>query len=460
MSKRSREESADGQLEIQGCSKRSKEESKDAISAILNNSDELIECLQALKGDTEKKRRLEKQLANLTFKLLPALQSLANSSKASRNARKEETDAKEAPSSIEQEAPAKNIEPITNEAQLNTRPLIMAHARDHPEALKTGASEVQSHKKGIEAPWYYLTTGWTSDNIHPEIPPLPVVDEELKTAAFTHSAFTNNGKLLSYERLEWLGDAYLYALSSAFIFQTFGSLPTGRCAQLRESLVKNTTLASYFRQYSFGKYARVPPERQRATLSNVPDCDKETIKVQGDMFEAFVAAVVLSSPEYGVARVSEWLKLLWARTLGKQLRDLGRSTTGTGAQELGEGGMDTKLGAKTRLANHIQVPGVLLEYRDMACKKKDRDTNLPLYSMGLFLTGWGEKEKMIGMATALSKKEAGQKAALQALDSNKLMKQYHAKKRAFIEARTSQNTAAATKTAEQASAEREITKFT
>ncbi|PHH53917.1 Ribonuclease 3 [Ceratocystis fimbriata CBS 114723] len=453
MSKRSREEFADGQLEIQDCSKRPKEESKDAISAILNNSDELIECLQALKGDTEKKRRFEKQLANLTYKLLPALQSLANSSKASRNARKEEADAKEAPSSIEQEAPAKNIEPITNEAQLNTKPLIMAQARAHPGASKTGASEVQSHKKGIEAPWYYLTTGWTSDNIHPEIPPLPVVDEELKTAAFTHSAFTNNGKLLSYERLEWLGDAYLYALSSAFIFQTFGSLPTGRCAQLRESLVKNTTLAGYFRQYSFGKYARVPPERQRATLSNVPDSDKETIKVQGDMFEAFVAAVVLSSPEYGVARVSEWLKLLWARTLGKQLRDLGKSTTGTGAQELGEGGMDTKLGAKTRLANHIQVPGVLLEYRDMACKKKDRDTNLPLYSVGLFLTGWGEKEKMIGMATALSKKEAGQKAALQALDSNKLMKQYHAKKRAFIEARTSQNTAAATKTAEQASAE-------
>ncbi|KAL5612124.1 hypothetical protein BROUX41_000331 [Berkeleyomyces rouxiae] len=450
MSKRTREDFAEGEPEAQDSSKRSKEEAKDAISIILNDSNELIECLQALKGDGEKKRRFEKQLANLSYKLLPALQTLANTSKANKNARKEAAGVEEEPARTKEDSLGTKV-PSTDQAQ--TVPEAQNIAQ--PDVSKINGPEKQPSqetppKKGAEAPWYYLTTAWTSEDIHPDLPPLPAVDEELKSAAFTHSAFSNNGKLLSYERLEWVGDAYLYVLSSAFIFQTFGSLPTGRCAQMRESLVKNTTLAGYFRQYDLGKLARVPPERHRATLAHVPDSDKDTVKVQGDMFEAFVAAVVLSSPEDGVARVSQWLKLLWARTLDKQVRDAERSATGTGAQELGDGGADAKLGAKTRLANHIQVPGVVLEYKDMNCKKKDKISNLPLYSVGLFLTGWGEKEKMIGMATALSKKEAGQKAALQALDSNKLMKQYHAKKRAFIAARASENAATATKIAQQA----------
>ncbi|KKA30099.1 hypothetical protein TD95_003053 [Thielaviopsis punctulata] len=439
MSKRSRDDSIVEDPQIQSSSKRSKDEAKEALNEILEHSDELIECLQALKGDAEKKRRLQKQLAKLSHKLLPSIQALASTSKHNKSASTEEStttnDTAHEPSQPESVA-SKPEKTSASTADIQTAPA-------EPIATPIKEPAEKSQKKGAEAPWYYLTTGWTPEDIHSELPPLPIVDEELKAAAFTHAAFSQNGTQMSYERLEWIGDAYLYVLSSAFIFQTFGNLPTGRCAQLRESLVKNATLAGYFRQYNLGQYARVPPERARATSSRVSENDKETIKVQGDMFEALVAAVVLSSPEYGVARVSQWLKLLWARSLDKQLRELTKTDVGGGAKELGDGSVDVKLSAKTRLANHIQVPGVILTYKDLNCKKKDKLTNMPLYSVGLYLTGWGEAERMIGMATALSKKEAGQKAALQALESTKLMKQYHAKKRAFLEARATEQAAEA-----------------
>lgn len=85
MSKRSREASVEEEPQIQPSSKRNKDEAKDALNDILEHSDELIECLQALKDDSEKKRRLQKQLAKLSHKLLPSIQTLASTSKFSKS---------------------------------------------------------------------------------------------------------------------------------------------------------------------------------------------------------------------------------------------------------------------------------------------------------------------------------------------------------------------------------------
>jgi ribonuclease-3 len=51
--------------------------------------------------------------------------------------------------------------------------------------------------------------------------------------------------------------------------------------------------------------------------------------------------------------------------------------------------------------------------------RKDSETKLPLFTVGVYLTGHG-------------KKEAGMKAAQVALDNSKAMKTYAEKKRLFV----------------------------
>ena len=69
----------------------------------------------------------------------------------------------------------------------------------------------------------------------------------------------------------------------------------------------------------------------------------------------------------------------------------------------------------------------------MPCRKRDKNLGLPLFAIGAYLDGWGETNKLLGIGTALGKKEAGFKAATVALENRKLMKVYEDKKKAFLE---------------------------
>ena len=86
-----------------------------------------------------------------------------------------------------------------------------------------------------------------------------------------------------------------------------------------------------------------------------------------------------------------------------------------------------------QLQKLLGAKGVLLTYRDAAPEKKDPSNKLPLFTVGVFLTGWGEKDKMLGSGKANGKKDAGMKAAQMALANKKMMKMYTDKKRVFEE---------------------------
>jgi ribonuclease-3 len=260
----------------------------------------------------------------------------------------------------------------------------------------------------------------------------------LKSAAFTHLGINrekDSGKRLDYERLEWLGDAYMELLASCFIFQTFGALPVGRCSQMREGLVKNTTLSRYFRMYNMGREAVVPTELKRVRDSVVPDELRDVIKVQGDMFEAFVAAVILSDPIHGVTTAGNWLKALWASTIKQEILEVHRKPELGQVAELGDEPSNA-LPAKVRLAQTIMVKGVVVRYEEQPSKKqlKDKLSGCPIFHVSAFLDGWGETNKFLGSGTGLSKKDAGEKAAQEALLNKKMMKTLEEKKRAYKEA--------------------------
>jgi ribonuclease-3 len=71
-------------------------------------------------------------------------------------------------------------------------------------------------------------------------------DKTLLVQAFTHSSFVNEqriNKKPDYERLEFLGDAVLEMLSSAFLFAKYPDKKEGEMSKIRASLVCEPALA-------------------------------------------------------------------------------------------------------------------------------------------------------------------------------------------------------------------------
>ena len=270
---------------------------------------------------------------------------------------------------------------------------------------------------------------WTAASIPSTLPDLPaVLSPALEKSAFTHSGAlpTNAGPQDSYERLEWVGDAYIYLLTTLLISKTFPALQPGRCAQLRELCLKNETLASYARQYGFDTRCQIPKD----FAAKSPQ-----VKILGDVFEAYVAAVIYSDPKDGVEKVSNWLKALWAGTLSKEILEQDEANKATQA-----GPVVATTSAKQELATQIVSRGIKLLYKDADTPGKDPVTGFPLYTVGVYLEGWGEKNKLLGSGTALGKKEAGAKAAEEALKRDLYV--YREKKRIFDEMNKSKKEAA------------------
>ncbi|KAJ9164987.1 Ribonuclease III [Coniochaeta hoffmannii] len=269
---------------------------------------------------------------------------------------------------------------------------------------------------------------WTVDDIPSSLPPLPpVLDPVLETAAFTHPGRALRPTDMNYERLEWIGDSYLYVISCSLIYATFPTLSPGKSSQLRELLVKNMTLCNYSLHYGFHKRANFPAEfdlggRPGGTAVK----DKERSKVLADLFEAYVGAVVLSDPTSGFARAAAWLKTLWAGTIAKEIRE---------AETLQR--KATELPPKNQLANLVVAKGIKLRYEDAPGGPKpkiNKNTRAPLYTVNVYLDGWGETNKLLGWGTAASKSEAGHKAAQCAMDNKKLIQVYVERKRAHMAA--------------------------
>ncbi|KAF5248004.1 hypothetical protein FAUST_410 [Fusarium austroamericanum] len=288
---------------------------------------------------------------------------------------------------------------------------------------------------------------WSSTKIPDGLPPLPPINPDLEAQVFRHPGLGGP----NWEKLEWYGDATLEMISTEFIFETFPHLPSGRCSQIREQLVRNVTLAGYYREYGMEHKTQLPIDiGKMAVLLQTQKNNKDVIKLQGDVFEAYVGAVVKSHPQ-GNANAVAWLKMLWGRTIKGQIQQaesyreiiaqaqpiitqqsptMQEQSTQPEAKAVEP---LTEQNAKARLSTAIAVPGVKLRYEDMPCKRKDRDTGLPLFAIGVYLDGWGETNKQLAFGVAKRKAEAGGKAALQVLKNEKVMKVYEAKKKQWLE---------------------------
>ena len=291
----------------------------------------------------------------------------------------------------------------------------LGKALNFPVFLQS-SSDASTHRRPFSKPAIVSAKCPPYNGRPSTLPPLPsILDKALESVAFTHPGSLRCDTALkvniSYDRLEFLGDAYIELMATRVIFPRFPNLSAGRLSQQREMLVKNETLAEYALAYGFDEKAKLP------NTYNMPgkDSKKLWLKTLGDIFEAFVAAVIISDPEQGFQITETWLTALWESKLGSQ----NRVDTET---------VDQK--AKMHLATKIMGKGIKVSYRDEAAPVEIRREGKLIFQIGVYLTGWGWEDQHLGSGKGLNKQEAGQRAAADAL-VNPLTAQVASIKRRF-----------------------------
>ena len=114
---------------------------------------------------------------------------------------------------------------------------------------------------------------------------IKIENEGLLLEALTHSSYSNEHNVPNYERLEFLGDAVLEAITSEYFYLNTDE-KEGAMSKIRASYVCENALAYYAKEIGIDKYIRVG----NGQMHDINDT------IIADVFEAVLAVIFL---EYG-----------------------------------------------------------------------------------------------------------------------------------------------------------------
>ena len=240
-------------------------------------------------------------------------------------------------------------------------------------AIMNSPHKKPRYQQSNSSPFSKAPTTTSSIILGSKLPPAPEVDEKYSQAVFTHPSAAKNSvnqETTSYDRLEFLGDAYIEVIASQLIYDRLSKLPAGRMSQVREILVKNETLARLTEAYGWDRRIKGGQQLQRESAH-------AWLKIKGDVFEAYVAAVVLSYAD-GVEKARTWLSLLWEATLESFAAKTPASDR-----------------SKSELAAKIVHKGIKIDYVDETRPVIHKGQGLETYCVGAYLTGWGLGEPVL-----------------------------------------------------------------
>jgi ribonuclease-3 len=123
-------------------------------------------------------------------------------------------------------------------------------------------------------------------------------DTYLLSCALTHSSWANEQKIhryKDYERLEFLGDAVLEMISSAFLFHEYPDMREGELSKRRAALVCEPSLAECARRLGIEQHIRLGRGAEA-------DGGREKDSIVSDVMEALIGAMYLDSGSVQVVR--------------------------------------------------------------------------------------------------------------------------------------------------------------
>ncbi|KAF2861942.1 ribonuclease III [Piedraia hortae CBS 480.64] len=291
-------------------------------------------------------------------------------------------------------------------------------------------------------------------------PELPTIqDPDLAVLPFRHKSLTQDYNRSiptgqTYDDLEFLGDAQIELMASRLLVARYPNVLAGHKSQLRELLVKNETLAEFAKMYNFD--SRIPALNQGKAFAGVSKGGKGNkgfLKVMADMFEAYVAAVVLDGGDEGFEIAERWLTELWGRKLCRVMGDypgltpVGRDNCSAAVEHtfsaaVGEDSCPAAVEHTnpTALSDHpcsndsplrtfdhkakqtlqrriLSGPGVRLVYKPYkpAEELKGDRIGQNRHFIGVYLTGFGYTDFELGRGEGRNKTEAGCWAAIRAM---------------------------------------------
>ncbi len=107
--------------------------------------------------------------------------------------------------------------------------------------------------------------------------------------AFTHQTFANEHRYkLTYQRLEFVGDALIDAAVGIYLFKNYKKLDEGEMTLLRAKVVNKDSFAKLSRRLNLGELLRV---------GNGAEDLKDNESILADLFESFSAAIYLEQGE-------------------------------------------------------------------------------------------------------------------------------------------------------------------
>lgn len=209
------------------------------------------------------------------------------------------------------------------------------------------------------------------------------LDLELIKRAFIHRSYLNETKtkIVSNERLEFLGDSILSFLVSEYLFKKYYACSEGELTNLRSSIVKTKTLADAARQLELGSLLYLSKGEEESDGRN-------NTSILADTFEALLGAVFLDLGLPGVLKILNYsLFPLLAKILSEKLYKDAKSVFQEYVQE------ETKVSPN---------------YKVISEKGPDHSKT---FTVGVYVG-----KKLLGTGEGKSKQEGEMKAAEKALE--------------------------------------------
>lgn len=110
------------------------------------------------------------------------------------------------------------------------------------------------------------------------------------TRALTHSSYSGGKNNGSNERLEFLGDSVLQLTVSKYLFTNMTTVPEGGLTKLRASIVCENSLYGFAKKIDLGKYILLGKGEEMTG-------GRDRRSILADAFEALIAAIFLDGGE-------------------------------------------------------------------------------------------------------------------------------------------------------------------
>lgn len=121
-------------------------------------------------------------------------------------------------------------------------------------------------------------------------------DINLYDTAFTHTSFANENNMISYERLEYLGDAVLELVMSEYLYLNTDN-NEGMMTKLRSHYVCESALYEYSIKLGLNEYLKLGHGEEQSG-------GKYRKAIVADIYEAFIGAIFL---DQGLEKAKEFI---------------------------------------------------------------------------------------------------------------------------------------------------------